>query len=492
MTLITKISDLVIAIANDIKNLNANVNAFNGRVTTLEQTDSATDTRLQVLESNTGGSLTMQEVQQEIARWGVYRDVYAGSGWYKDANGRVYSKGVASGETKKFPNDLNTYINILDSDLTSIRLNTLISGKVKPMFATSNLTKLSFDQYGSEASILAKLYSYNTNDVSSWDVGHITNFDNAFAGMSNIIGLDKIDVSNMVSARKMLASASPHRDTPTYISKWKTSKLSNAESMFEGFTFRNTTADSGLSSLNTSSLTNAKNMLKMSDHSSAKILDLSGWDVSKLVNAEGMFLNMSITTANFIGLDDWRVGNVTNMANMFGGLAYPVFDLSNWCVSNISVQPAGFANIPAEKRPVWGTCPYMGYGWYKDPVTGIVECNGVADRETHQFDGDPKTYVCTYNDKSGNYFNDMTVENAATSNMTDMSNAFYNSNRMAGKNLSHLDLSNVTNMSGFARGSNFDGDLSNLHAPLIPYKPSGFLQGTPIANDVSKHPRWGA
>ncbi len=490
MTLITKISDLVIAIATDIKNLNANVNAFNGRVTTLEQTDSATNTRLQALESNTGGSsLTMQEVQQEIARWGVYRDVYAGSGWYKDANGRVYSKGVASGETKTFPNDPNTYINILDSDLTGSKLTTLTRNKVNPMFATSNITKLSFDDYGREESILLKLYRLNTNDVSSWDVGHITNFDNAFVSASDIIGLDKIDVSNMVSARKMLHSASPHEDTPTYISKWNTSKLSDGESMFEKFSFKNTTADSGLSSLDTSSLTNAKNMFKMSGHSSAKILDLSGWDVGKLVNAEGMFLDMGIITANFIGLDGWRVDNVTNMANMFGGLSNLASDLSKWCVTNISVEPAGFADMPAEKRPVWGTCPYTGYGWYKDPVTGIVECNEIADGETHQFEGDPKIYICFHRASSIKVDN---MDRAATSNITDMGDLLVYRSGLSGKDISHWDLPNVTNMEQFMSGTDFDGDLSNLHAPLIPSKPFGFLRGTPIEKDLSKHPRWGA
>ena len=494
---VAQIIDMGIEVALKFKALHDTITSYDGRVTGLEQTDADTELRLVELESNTGGgsSLTMQEVRDEIAHWGVYRDVYAGSGWYKDANGRVYSKDVPSGEAKTFPNDPNTYINILDSDLTSTKLSTLVRGHTAPMFATSNLTKLSYDDYGRLTSIGSKLrVRDNTTgrnrllDVSSWDVGHITNFDSAFAGTPDIIGLDKIDVSNMVSANKMLYNSSPHKDTPTYISKWDTSKLTNGESMFEGFRFSSTTADSGLSSLDTSSLTNAKNMLKGSYHSGNSVVDLSGWDVSKLVNAEGMFNNMLIPGDMVIGLDGWRVGNVTNMDGMLAGVYGAVFDLSNWCVTNIPVEPTEFGSIPAEKRPVWGTCPYAGYGWYKDPVTGTVECNGVPAGETHTFEGDPKEYVSVYEGMLST--SNMGV--AATSNMTNMDNLFSGIFGLPDEDISHWDVKNVESMDYFMVNTRFNGDLSNWKAPLIPAKPVGFLYGTPIENDLSKHPQWGA
>lgn len=494
---VAQIIDMGIKVALKFKELNTTITNYDGRVTGLEQTDAATELRLVELESNAGGGGEvdinalkpdiLKIIRAELEWYGVERSEYAGTGWYKDANGRVYSKDVPSGETKKFPNDPNTYINILDSDLDDRKLSTLVRSTDTPMFATSNLTKLSYDGYGREESILSSLYRYNTNDVSSWDVGHITNFDNAFTRVSDIIGLDKIDVSNMVSANNMLNTASPHKDTPTYISKWDTSKLTNGESMFANFSFSATTADSGLSSLDTSSLTNAKNMFKGSHHPRDAVADLSGWGVSKLVNAEGMFMNMP-SPDGISGLNDWRVGNVTNMDNMLEGVRNSDIDLSKWCVTNIPAEPTGFGGIPAEKRPVWGTCPYAGYGWYKDPETGIVECNEVPDRETHQFEGDPKTYVCVY---SADIIGAYGMENVATTNITNMKALLFYNSGLAGKDISHWDVSNVTNMDLFLEGSDFDGDLSSWKVPLIPAKPNRFLSGTPIENDLSKHPQWG-
>ena len=47
------------------------------------------------------------------------------------------------------------------------------------------------------------------------------------------------------------------------------------------------------------------------------------------------------------------------MRDMFG---YTNFnqDLSNWCVTNITSEPSGFATsspLTTENKPVWGTCP---------------------------------------------------------------------------------------------------------------------------------------
>lgn len=484
MTLITKISDLVIAIATDIKNLNTNVNAFNGRVTTLEQTDSATNTRLQALESNTGGSsLTMQEVQQEIARWGVYRDVYAGSGWYKDANGRVYSKGVASGETKKFANDPNTYINILDTDLTSDKLTALIAGLENAVFSTSNLSRLHIENINNigERSITP---FQSDQDVSSWDVGHISNFDNAFRQSVSVTGLDKISVASMTSAVGMFMGSSV--GTEQDISGWDTSNLVNAERMFgrgEGYLITALTNLKGIGALNVSSVTNAKNMFA---YATIGDIDFSGWNVGKVLDASAMFKEVKGTLS---GLENWRVGNVTSMGEMFYK-ANIVSDLSTWCVSNFETAPANFStNIPAEKLPVWGTCPYLGYGWYKDPVTGIIECNGIDDGDTHIFEGDTKEYLCVHNKVNITADN---MENVATSNITDLEAMLWFESGLAGKDISHWDVSNVTNMTNFLRGTDFDGDLSSWKATLISAKPKDFLAGTPIANDLTKHPRWGA
>jgi len=51
---------------------------------------------------------------------------------------------------------------------------------------------------------------------------------------------------------------------------------------------------------------------------------------------------------------------VTGMERMFWAAEAFNQDLSGWCVSNISSEPAGFATsstLPNFIKPAWGTCP---------------------------------------------------------------------------------------------------------------------------------------
>lgn len=64
-------------------------------------------------------------------------------------------------------------------------------------------------------------------------------------------------------------------------------------------------------------------------------------------------------------IENWNVSSATNMTGMFGIVVdwireHWTSDLSNWCVSKITSEPANFAlNHPmsAAQKPVWGTCP---------------------------------------------------------------------------------------------------------------------------------------
>lgn len=487
---VDQIIDMGIKVAQKFKELNATITNYDGRVTGLEQTDVTTSQRLTALEQSAGGSGEvdinalkpdiLKIIRAELEWYGVERSEYAGTGWYKDANGRVYSKDVPSGETKKFINDPNTYINILDSDLTYSRLRGLVLNNGDAVFATSNLSKLSYVQFGSPSALVA---SQPVKDVSSWDVGHISNFDTAFFNVTDLLGLGSIDVSNMTSAAGMLNTAATSESVD--LSNWNTSKLINAEQMMAGLSMRSSYALTGLENFDTASLTNAKRMFN-GINTRGSGADLSGWKVDNLINAESMMAGANFG-GDLTGLDDWRVGNVTNMKGMLSTTSSLSLDLSKWCVTNITADPGGFNGLTADKRPVWGTCPYAGFGWYKDPVTGTVECNGVAKGETHTFEGDPKEYVSVYEGmlSTGN----MGV--AATSNMTNMDNLFSNAFSLPDTDISHWDVKNVKSMNYFMVNTNFNGDLSSWRVPLIASKPVGFLYGTPIENDLSKHPQWG-
>ena len=52
--------------------------------------------------------------------------------------------------------------------------------------------------------------------------------------------------------------------------------------------------------------------------------------------------------------------SVTNMAAMFSGAFSFNQDLTQWCVSNITISVSDFSEnsgLSPENHPIWGTCP---------------------------------------------------------------------------------------------------------------------------------------
>lgn len=508
---VDQIIDMGIKVAQKFKELNATITNYDGRVTGLEQTDADTELRLVELESNAGGSGEvdinalkpdiLKIIRAELEWYGVERSEYAGTGWYKDANtGTVYCKDIPNGEVKVFAGDPKRYISIHD-------LGTLPSFQgLYDVIATSNLTVIDglaiaatvipihTDTWDvSNAKAITNLFGAGTvvPDISKWQTGNLENATRLFgrfrsteAGMT-VLDLNGWDLSKLTHADAMFKDVNAFGNVSLLIDKWDMSNVVSAKSMFEYafFTYNNTEID--ISKWDLGKLKYADKMFASASLPAAS--KLTDWDVRSLETASKMFSRNTSPMMTATDFSGWRVGSVTNMDYMFDQ-STANSDLSNWCVSNITSKPTGFTGSADMIDPVWGTCPYLGYGWYKDPETGIVECNDVENGDTHKFDGDPKTYVCYHNITDA----EADPSNAATSNITSMMAVFINRNDIAGLDLSHWDVSNVTNMNLAFRTSNFDGDLSNWKATLIPAKPIQFLSGTPIENDLSKHPQWGA
>lgn len=169
------------------------------------------------------------------------------------------------------------------------------------------------------------------------------------------------------------------------------------------------------------------------------------------------------------------------------------------------VEPPAMNDVGLDKD-------YPGHGWYKATDTGIIYNKGVPEGETHIFEGDPTEYLSIhkipYSRSSSTYLSDMAehhanLERYATSNMTDMEMMFhfYNSSLMGGNgepkivDVSHYDVSNVTNMAGaFQQSENttFKGvegwDVSNVTNLYAAFSTSTFNQdigGWDVSNVVS-------
>lgn len=359
MSLITRIADLAIAIATDIKGLSATVSEFDQRVTDLEEAPPpAATVDIEALKPD-----LLQIIRDELLHWGIYRNEYAGTGWYKDQNGRVYGKDVPSGSTRVYEGDPNTYIVVYDADLVRSTLEALSASADRVVFVTSNLTKLYYtdERDGGKYTIASAQGKGGSDqqvkgDVTSWDVGHISNFDYAFRGERNLDGVSGLDFSNMISA--VAAFEGTVFKAGQAVTSWDTSKLENAELMFASTQYVKTNIDTlaGFTSMDFSAVTNAKRMFK--GIRIVYAINLSQWDWGSLVDASYMFEDGVFLEFN--GAELWKVGNVTNMTGMFSNFTtYKYSDLSGWCVTNIPTAPSNFApsSMPAALRPVWGSCP---------------------------------------------------------------------------------------------------------------------------------------
>lgn len=116
-----------------------------------------------------------------------------------------------------------------------------------------------------------------------------------------------------------------------------------------------------LSMWNTSNVTNMNKCFYLNYEFNA---DISGWNVGNVTNMEDFMSCYDQWTSGNSGifnqdLSKWNVGKVTNMTRMFSRQEYFIQDLSKWCVGDVLTKPADFVGkaFPAEKLPVWGSCP---------------------------------------------------------------------------------------------------------------------------------------
>lgn len=170
------------------------------------------------------------------------------------------------------------------------------------------------------------------------------------------------------------------------------------------------------------------------------------------------------------------------------------------------VEPPAMNDVGLDKD-------YPGHGWYKATDTGIVYNKGVPEGETHVFsDGDPIEYLSVYTKEDA-------VDNvyiAATSNVTDLSYAFFDEEEYKssynGQSLSHWDVSNVTNFDSmffhskayefaglenwktssatnmarmFTMASNFNSDISGWDVSNVTDMKSMFTQAMAFNQDIS-------
>ena len=129
----------------------------------------------------------------------------------------------------------------------------------------------------------------------------------AFAFCSNLKG-DAVDTPNISSVTDIRAMFFGATEFNQDISSWDVSHVTNMKGVFVDTNF-----NQDIGSWDVSNVTNMQGMfLNASNFNS----DIGSWDVSKVTNMKGMFRNATSFNQD---IDSWDVSNVTNMLGMFQG-----------------------------------------------------------------------------------------------------------------------------------------------------------------------------
>ena len=140
----------------------------------------------------------------------------------------------------------------------------------------------------------------------------------------------------------------------------------------------------------------------------------------------------SVTTA-ILESDEYVLLTKAEKASLATGNIQPALNNDSF----LAALEKGFNPIP----DIGLAKDYPGTGWYKATDTGTVFNKDVPDGETHIFEGDPKEYISVYTKEDARLY----ADRAATSNITDMAQMFFNVTTF-NTDISHWDTSSVTSM----------------------------------------------
>ena len=174
----------------------------------------------------------------------------------------------------------------------------------------------------------------------------------------------------------------------------------------------NLTEIEGLNQLDTSNVTNMREMFK--EMSNLTSLDVSSFDTSKVTDMSYMFYRNGVTSLDVSGFD---TSKVTVMSYMFLGMKNITnLDVNGWNTSNVTSMYGMFSGMSSVTSL---------------DVSGFDTCNVTTMREMFREMGN-----LTSLDLSG----------FDTSNLTDMSTMFYDMDNLTSLDVSSFDTSKVTTM----------------------------------------------
>ena len=200
-----------------------------------------------------------------------------------------------------------------------------------------------------------------------------------------------------------------------YFSNVDTSLTKRMNGMFSWCPYLTTI--SGMSSWDTSSVTDMSYMFQNQNYSNLRQIDLANWDVSNVKNMTGMFAgNYNLEQIDVSG---WKTANVESMAEMFQNCyRLTSLDVSGWNTGKVKDMRQMFAGCSSLQ-----TLDVSGFN-----TANVENMNGMFS--------------------SCSNLTSLNVSGFNTSNVKDMGHMFSGCNSLATLNVSGFKTSNVTNMHG--------------------------------------------
>jgi surface protein len=314
-------------------------------------------------------------------------------------------------------------------------------------------------------------------DISSWDVGNVTDMSFAFQASRFNQPIGVWNVSTVTSFAAMFTSSSFNQN----IDNWNMSNAVSINSMFQNCPF-----NQPIGSWNVGKVTNFSSLFFSSSSNGPFNQDLSSWVINttsgQTVSMASMFrgcasfnnggnsginnwnmVNVTDTNNMFIAcfsfnqpLNNWNTSNVTNMSSMFQSAASFNQPLNNWNVSKVTNFNGMFNSASSFNQNLnsWNTIAAIGTGM------DSMFVNAVA------FNGDVGNFNTSNVTSFGNMFNGASSFNKPigswnVGNVTITANMFLNATNF-NQSLDNWNVRKCTNMSSmFNNARNFNSSLNN-------------------------------
>lgn len=154
--------------------------------------------------------------------------------------------------------------------------------------------------------------------------------------LENIIGLNKINTSQVTDMKHMFLSCSSLKTLD--LSNFDTSQVINMSDMFSGCT---SLVDLDLSSFNTSKLTAINNIF--TDCSNLTNLKMGSWDTSKIKEFIGVFSGCK--KLKNLDISKWNMSNATDLGGLFQNCSQLAnLDVSEWDIGKVTYMTYMFTN----------------------------------------------------------------------------------------------------------------------------------------------------